>query len=207
MQGGTLAPAGVTKTLTLQMKSPTGAPILLGLHLYARAPPVNRPPSANAGPDQTAPVGRTVTLDGSGSTDPEGHLLQFDWSFLSRPAGQYRRPLRLDRGLPQPSPSTASATTRSNSPSTTAPPTARRTACGSPPSTARPSPTPAPTRPPGWARSSPSTAAAPATATASRSATAGRSSPRPQGAPPRSPARSRSRAPSPSTAPAPTACN
>ena len=87
MPGGTLAPAAVAKTLTLQMKSPTAAPIQLGLHLYARAPPVNRPPTANAGPNQTAPVGRAITLDGSGSTDPEGRLLRFNWSFLSRPTG------------------------------------------------------------------------------------------------------------------------
>lgn len=85
--GGTLAPAAVAKTLSLQMKNPTAAPIQLGLHLYARAPPVNRPPTANAGPDQTAPVGRAITLDGSGSTDPEGRLLRFNWSFLSRPTG------------------------------------------------------------------------------------------------------------------------
>jgi len=87
MPYGVLAPAAVTETLTLQMKSPSAAPIQLGLHLYAWAPSYNRPPTANAGPDQTAPVGHAITLDGSGSTDPEGSLLQFDWSFLSRPAG------------------------------------------------------------------------------------------------------------------------
>ncbi len=47
----------------------------------------NHPPTANAGADQTAFVGETVTLNGSGSTDPDGDSLTFSWSFLSRPAG------------------------------------------------------------------------------------------------------------------------
>jgi RHS repeat-associated protein len=47
----------------------------------------NVPPVASAGPDQTRLVGDTAQLDGSGSTDADGDLLAFQWSFVSRPAG------------------------------------------------------------------------------------------------------------------------
>jgi hypothetical protein len=45
----------------------------------------NQPPVADAGPDQlsveaTSPVGASVTLDGSGSYDPDSNPLTYDWS-------------------------------------------------------------------------------------------------------------------------------
>ncbi len=46
--------------------------------------PVNTPPTANAGPDQTVAPGASVTLQGSGS-DPNGDALTYVWSQLSGP--------------------------------------------------------------------------------------------------------------------------
>jgi K319L-like, PKD domain/PKD domain len=47
----------------------------------------NSPPVADAGPDRTAFVADTVSLDGSGSSDVDGDVLSFAWSLTSLPAG------------------------------------------------------------------------------------------------------------------------
>ena len=51
------------------------------------AAPSNRPPVANAGPDQAVFTGVQVALDGSKSTDPDGDLLAYKWSIKRKPAG------------------------------------------------------------------------------------------------------------------------
>jgi hypothetical protein len=44
-------------------------------------PPVNQAPNAHAGVAQTVSAGETVTLDGSGSHDPDGDALTYSWDF------------------------------------------------------------------------------------------------------------------------------
>jgi len=51
-------------------------------------PPVNQTPTANAGPDQTAHIGTLVSLDGSGSSDPDqNYPLAYSWRIISKPQG------------------------------------------------------------------------------------------------------------------------
>jgi peptidoglycan/xylan/chitin deacetylase (PgdA/CDA1 family) len=49
-------------------------------------PAGNQPPVAVAGPAQTLPVGSSVTLDGSGSRDPNGTALTYQWAQTSGPS-------------------------------------------------------------------------------------------------------------------------
>jgi hypothetical protein len=44
-------------------------------------------PVADAGADQTASIGDTVTLDGSGSSDVDGDVLSYFWSLIAIPEG------------------------------------------------------------------------------------------------------------------------
>jgi streptogramin lyase len=54
------------------------------------SPIPNTAPTANAGPDLIGSVGQLVTLDGTGSSDPEGDPLTYHWAFVSVPQGSAR---------------------------------------------------------------------------------------------------------------------
>lgn len=68
---------------------PQGAGCDAGAH--EATAPANRPPVAGAGPDQTveatSPSGAFVSLDGSGSSDPDGDHLTYGWSWPLGAAG------------------------------------------------------------------------------------------------------------------------
>jgi len=49
-------------------------------------PPVNMPPTADAGQDQSVTHATLVTLDGSGSTDPEGAIETYLWVQIDGPS-------------------------------------------------------------------------------------------------------------------------
>ncbi|MBK6749357.1 MAG: cadherin-like domain-containing protein [Acidobacteria bacterium] len=48
--------------------------------------PVNDPPTADAGPDQSVRMGTVVTLNGGGSADVDGDNITFTWALTSVPA-------------------------------------------------------------------------------------------------------------------------
>jgi hypothetical protein len=50
------------------------------------SPPTNQPPIANAGTDITTRGGETGTLNGTGSTDPEGSPLNYEWIKVAGPS-------------------------------------------------------------------------------------------------------------------------
>ncbi|MCR9245969.1 MAG: tandem-95 repeat protein [bacterium] len=81
------APEGLTNTtLTFEVVAtdPFGATSVDTVAITVNAD--NDAPTANAGSDQTVSEGDFVTLNGSGSTDPEGQSLTYTWTQVSGPA-------------------------------------------------------------------------------------------------------------------------
>ena len=90
---GFLAPFGPS-SLTFGLGEPNettltteaGGELFVARYTNGDAGPINRSPLADAGADQTVNVGATVTLDGSGSSDPDLDQLTFQWTLTGRPA-------------------------------------------------------------------------------------------------------------------------
>ena len=126
--------SGDTITFTLTVSDGRGGTGTDTVDIRINDVAVNRPPTADAGTDQAVNEGATVTLDGSGSSDPDSDSLTYSWASDSTPVitrtGQTptftgRHVRRHDRS---PSPyltgEAAPAPTRSTSATVNRPPTA-----------------------------------------------------------------------------------
>lgn len=67
-------------TFTLTVDDGNGGTDIDSVTVNVSVVSANQDPTADAGDDQTVDTGDTVTLDGSGSTDPDGDTLSFEWT-------------------------------------------------------------------------------------------------------------------------------
>lgn len=78
------------QVVELKVSDPSGQSAIAIASITIRdrtPPPADLPPTANAGADAASPGGGTVTLDGSGSRDPEdGAALDYAWQQVAGPA-------------------------------------------------------------------------------------------------------------------------
>jgi hypothetical protein len=102
---GTVSPpTGASTTFTASAKGIGTVVATVGaLSDYADVTVPNRPPVADAGPDQigieqTSHAGADVTLDGSGSSDPDGDALDYTWTWTGGSATEVNPTVTLPLG-------------------------------------------------------------------------------------------------------------
>ncbi len=83
----TVSSGSAVLVFTLTVTDPSGAQASDQCRITVEAPeaqsPINQSPMANAGGDQTVPSEALVTLNGTGSSDPDGDSLSYAWSQTS----------------------------------------------------------------------------------------------------------------------------
>lgn len=86
VKDGILSPREEVENIRLKFNNPKRVKFTFKHQVLGTIPHANHPPVANAGPDQSAFVGTSVTLDGSGSTDEDGDPLTYHWRIAAQPA-------------------------------------------------------------------------------------------------------------------------
>ena len=97
----TLIPSAIAFTLTLDAASVTDAAgnPNVATSVSGTALPGNQFPIANAGAAQDVTTGATVTLDGSGSSDPDGDALTYSWTHTSTDGSAPSTPIIVANGV------------------------------------------------------------------------------------------------------------
>jgi hypothetical protein len=72
-------------SLRFQLRVTDNGGLIGTAYTYVNITWVNRPPVANAGPNQTVNAGDQVTLDGSASKDPDDNIRSYQWKQVSGP--------------------------------------------------------------------------------------------------------------------------
>lgn len=82
--------------------------VATSIGVFATPSAANQIPTADAGADHSVVIGKSVTLDGSNSSDPDGDALAYRWALNSEPAGSDMSATLFGQGVtfaisPQPS--------------------------------------------------------------------------------------------------------
>ncbi len=83
---GILDPGESVSNIQLKFNNPQKTAFTFKHSVFGLLPKANHSPLANAGSDQSVPVGTEVTLNGINSTDEDGDSLTYRWRIVSQPS-------------------------------------------------------------------------------------------------------------------------